>query len=432
MRDLIDRAASTGAQFEIYSRAAETTAVIIENSELKGAESSMSSGVSLRLVKNGMSGFSFTRNLADPAGLVANALSSLMAGVEAKFTFPETKNCADLRTCSEKAAEISSEDLLAESLKLRDTLSKGTSAQVNASAQLFISEYRLINSAGTDIAWKESSVEASGSLVSPSGSTYSAAARGFDLVPMQEASLANVKHLFEADRVEIRPASGKHKVLFMPCAINTLLWRVQSGASGQSLEQKITPLAEKIGKKIFSDILTLRNNPLDDRIPGARFTDDEGVRCSDFPLVEKGIFKGFYCDLNCAAKTKSAPTGHGFRRSIWGGDPLMMRPQPYLGHLCFDKGEKKFHDLLKEMGKGIVVFGTLGDHTGNIPNGDFSIGLSLGLCVENGRIIGKAKDTMVSGNIYEIMKRVIAVGSESDPVYGNNPPVLFAGADVSS
>lgn len=110
----------------------------------------------------------------------------------------------------------------------------------------------------------------------------------------------------------------------------------------------------------------------------------------------------------------------------------MMRPQPYLGHLCFDKGEKKFHDLLKEMGKGIVVFGTLGDHTGNIPNGDFSIGLSLGLCVENGRIIGKAKDTMVSGNIYEIMKRVIAVGSESDPVYGNNPPVLFAGADVSS
>ncbi|MDP2866736.1 MAG: metallopeptidase TldD-related protein, partial [Elusimicrobiota bacterium] len=63
---------------------------------------------------------------------------------------------------------------------------------------------------------------------------------------------------------------------------------------------------------------------------------------------------------------------------------------------------------------------------------DFSIGLSLGLCVENGLITGKAKDTMVSGNIYEIMKRAIAVGCENDPAYGNNPPVLFDGVDISS
>jgi PmbA protein len=432
MKSLIDCAGSVGAEFEIYSRSSETKSVSIENSELKDVKSCMSSGVGLRLIKNGMSGLSFTRNLTDPESLVKNAMASLRAGVEAKFTFPCTKEYLKLRTNSVKSGQITSDELLAESFRMRDLLARKAKAQVNAGARLFTAEYRLINSAGTDISWKESSVEKYGSLISAGGSEYSAGDSGFDLLPMSDASLLNVVRLFEADRAEIRPEPGKQKVLFMPRAMNTLLWRVQSGANGQSLHQKITPLAGRIGEKVFSDILTLRNNPLNDSIPGARSVDDEGVPCSNFPLIDRGVFKGFYCDLNFAAKTGSVPTGHGFRRSMWGGDPVILKPQPYLGHLFFDKGEKSFDALLKEMGKGIVVFSALGDHTGNIPNGDFSVGLSLGLCVENGRIVGKAKDTMVSGNIYDIMKRAVAVGSESEPAYSNNPPVLFDGVDVSS
>jgi PmbA protein len=432
MKSLIDCAGRAGAEFEIYSRSSETKAVSIENSELKDVKSCLTSGVSLRLIKNGRSGLSFTRNLTDPEVLVENAMASLRAGVEAEFSFPCTKTQAKLRTYSEKAGQITSDELLAECFRTRDLLARKAEAQVNASAQLFVSECRLTNSAGTDLTWKESSVEKYGSLVSAGGSAYAAGDTGFDLLPMPEASLLNVARLFEADQTEIRPEAGKQKVLFMPCAMNTLLWRVQSGTSGQSLHQKISPLAGRIGEKVFSEILTLRNNPLNDSIPGARSVDDEGVPCSDFPLIDRGVFKGFYYDLNFAAKTGSVPTGHGFRRSMWGGDPVILKPQPYLGHLYFDRGENSFDALLKEMGKGLVVFSTLGDHTGNIPNGDFSVGLSLGLCVENGRIIGKAKDTMVSGNIYDIMKRAVAVGSESEPAYSNNPPVLFDGVDVSS
>jgi len=432
MKTLMDCAARTGAEFEIYFRSSFSRSVIIENSELKGVESSMSSGVSLRLVKGGMSGVSFTKNLTDSVGLVENAMASLRAGVEAKFSFPCFKQHAELKTYSEKAGKTSSEDLLAESFRMRDLLSRMEGMQINSGAQLFISQCRLINSAGADFAWEESSVEKYGSIISPGGSTYSAADRGFELLPMPEAALDKVATLFDAEKAEVRPATGKRKILFMPSAMETLLWRVRSGASGQSLHQSISPLAGKIGEKVFSENLTLRNNPLDDSIPGARYVDDEGVLCSDFALMEMGVFRGFYYDLNYAAKIGVPPTGHGFRRSMWGGDPIVLRPQPYLSHLCFDKGEKTFDALLREMGSGIVVFGTLGDHTGNIPNGDFSVGLSLGICVENGRVVGKAKDTMVSGNIYDILKRVVAVGCEREPAYGNNPPILVDGVDVSN
>ena len=47
-----------------------------------------------------------------------------------------------------------------------------------------------------------------------------------------------------------------------------------------------------------------------------------------------------------------------------------------------------FEEILKVMGRGIIVAGAMGAHSGNIPNGDFSIGLSPGLYVENGEVVG--------------------------------------------
>ena len=432
MKGLIDQAAETGAEFEIYSCTSASKEIKIENSELKDAESNMTSGVSLRLIKDGITGFAYTKNLNDPRELVQNALASLKAGVEAKFSFPETRELRELKTYSEKAELISAEDLLAECVRARDLLAKRTKGQVNTGAIISSASYRLLNSGGTGLAWKESSMLAYGSLVSGGGDVYSGMTAGIEFVHIPDSGLETAAALFEAGRIEIKPRPGRHKVLFMPEAMHTLLWRVQSGASGQSLFQKTTPLAGKEGEKVATEIITLRNNPLNDSIPGARAVDDEGVPCSDFPIIEKGVFKGFYNDLNYAAKTGTKPTGNGFRRAMWGGDVVVLRPQPYLAHLYFNKGEKTFYELVKEMGTGIIVFGALGAHSGNIPNGDFSIGLAPGLYVENGRIVGKAKDTMVTGNIYDIMTRAVAVGCESNPVFGNNPPVLFDGVDVAS
>lgn len=432
MKELMECAAASGASFEIYSRSVISRMISIEGSELKNAETSISSGVSLRLLKDGRSGFSFTSNLKAPGDLVNSALVSLRAGVESDFRFPGPEKYAELKTCSGAPEAVSSEDLLAEGFRVRDELYGKSRAQVNVLAKFSVSETSIINSNGVNVGWRDSCAEEYGTIVDSGGGKYVSGNIGFELGPMAGNSLSAAAHLFEGGRTEVRPAGGRRNVLFMPRAMGTLLWRVQSGASGQSLHQKTSPLAGKIGEKVFSTKLTLKNNPLDDSVPGARFIDDEGVPCRDFSIIEKGVFSGFYFDLNYAAKNGVANTGHGFRRSAWGGDPVMMRPQPYLTHLFFEKGEKNFKELLAEMGSGIIVFGTLGAHTGNVPNGDFSMGLSLGMCVENGRIVGKAKDTMISGNIYDVMKRAVAVGGESDSVYGNNPPVLFEGVDVSS
>lgn len=432
MKELIERASSTGAQFEIYSRSAETRSVSFENSELKSAEVTLNAGISLRLIKGGLIGSSFTTNLSDPGLLVDNAMASLSAGVAAGISFPGQVTAPGVKTYSEKAEAAGLEELLSESFRIKEELGARSGAQINVAASTVLTENRLLNSSGLDFSWKESQVEKSASLITAGGSDCATADVGFDLVPMRNEALDEICAAFDACANEVKPATKKQKVLFMPRAMEVLLWRFRSGSSAQSLFQNISPLARRLGEKIFSEILTFKSSPLDDSLPGARLIDDEGVPCSNLTLVEKGVFRSFYSDLKFAAKTGMKPTGHGFRRSPWGGNPIIMPVLPYLGHICIDRGEKTFKELLKEMGDGIVVFGALGYHTGNIPNGDFSIGLSMGLCVENGRIIGKVRDTMVSGNIYDVLKRVVAVGAESEPAYGNNPPLLLDGVDVSS
>jgi len=47
-------------------------------------------------------------------------------------------------------------------------------------------------------------------------------------------------------------------------------------------------------------------------------------------------------------------------------------------------------------------------------SGEFSINVDLGYRVENGQIIGRVKDTMVSGNVYTALKQLIELGSDAD------------------
>ena len=89
--------------------------------------------------------------------------------------------------------------------------------------------------------------------------------------------------------------------------------------------------------------------------------------------------------------------------------------------------------LLKEMGTGVVVAGVLGAHSGNILNGDYSIGLSPGLWVENGEIAGRVKDAMVAGNVYEDLKNVVALGDRQHAGFmGRFPALLLDGVSFAT
>jgi len=284
-----------------------------------------------------------------------------------------------------------------------------------------------MNSRGTDLSSRFSVYLLSAEILYP-GSHASIhrpfLAKRFEKMP--EAHLNYMLDLYTRSSKEVSPKGGTMKVLFLPETLYALLWRIQSATNGKNIYQKVSPVMEKLGTRILSEKLSLDNAPLDDRFPGARAFDDEGVPCRTFSIIERGSLVNFYFNLHYAKKLNAAPAGHGFKSAMWGGETISLKPSPSLEHLCLKPGQASFSDLVKSIDRGIIAAGVIGAHSGNILNGEYSVGLSPGLYVEGGEIVGHVKDAMMAGNVYDTMNQVIELEDTVHPTYGGTfPAILF-------
>jgi len=432
MEKLMEIAKKVSDKVEIYSSEQITDSISFENAKLKDVDSKLQSGFSLRIMKDGKMGFAFTKNLVDRDEFLQNALNSLKGGAEAKFDLPLTKNLPKLDTYNSSIETLTNTEIVDECNRICEILVPKTSGQINLYAGCGIAKVRLMNSDGTDLSTDTSYYYTYTSIMYPGG--YSSISREaiykkFEKTPNDYLNF--ILNTYNSSAKEANPKGGRMKVLFLPETMYVLMWRLWFATSGKSIYEKQSPVSEKLGEKIFNEKLTIYNDSLNDKMPGARSFDDEGTPCQYFPIVENGILKNFYYDLNYANKMGEKPTGHGFRSAVWGGDAITINPTPFLNHLFIKPGEKSFSELIESIDRGVIVAGALGAHSGNIPNGDFSVGLCPGLYVENGEIIGYVKDVMVAGNIYDVMKNVLAVEDTLYPAtMGTYPAVLFDNISV--
>lgn len=433
MEKMMEIARKKSDKVEIYSLEEKTDSIIFENSELKGIDTKIQSGVSIRILKDGKLGFAYTKNLIDREELLQNALSSLAFGVEVSFNFPFTEAPPELDTYDTSIESISNTDIVEECRRVNDILAFKTKGQINLYAVLNRNNVRIINSYDTDLREKSSLYSFGLEILYPA--SYSAIGRTLIDKKFRKASeeyLNFISDTYNKSLKEVKIKKGMMKVLFLPEVMYVLMWRLLNSTNGKSIYQGESPISEKIGEKIFNEKLTVYDDPLNDRMPDARGFDDEGVPCQYLKIIENGVLKNFYYDLYFAKKLNADPTGHGFRTGRWGGETVSIKPTPSLTHLCIKCGNKTFIELLSLIDRGVIIAGALGAHSGNIPNGDFSIGLSPGLYVENGEIVGLIKDAMIAGNIYEIMKNVVDIEDIPHPAYsGTFPAILIDDVSVA-
>lgn len=433
MKKMLKIALHKSDRAEIFRLEEKTDLIMFENLKLKGIDSKIQSGVSCRIIKNGKLGFAYTKNLYDREELMRNALDSLSGGVRASFDFPATEKIPNPLTYDSSIENIATADVVEECKRVNDLISSGTKGQINLYAGIDRVDLKIINSSGSDLEAKFSTYSFGVEILYPA--SYSSIRR---ILIDKKFKKADEKYLnFILDTYinsskEVKIKKGKTKVLFLPETMFVLMWRLSSGVSGRSVYKKESPLSGKIGKKIFDEKITIYDDPLNDMMHGARSFDDEGVPCQYLTIIENGVLKNFYYDLYYAEKMNVESTGHGFKEAVWGGETISLKPVPTLTHLYMKTGDKTFSELLSLIDSGVIVAGALGAHSGNIPNGDFSIGVAPGLYVENGEIVGHIKDAMISGNIYDTMKNVIAIEDSYHPSYmGTFPAVLFDGVSVT-
>ncbi|MDJ0572354.1 MAG: metallopeptidase TldD-related protein, partial [Pleurocapsa sp. MO_192.B19] len=197
--------------------------------------------------------------------------------------------------------------------------------------------------------------------------------------------------------------TGNIPVLFTANAA-TLLWgTVSSALNGKRVREQSSPWSSLQQELVVSKLISLSQQP--DRQPYDCPFDDEGMPTKTLNLITQGILNQFYSDRTIARELGLESTGNGFRPG------LDSYPSPSLVNLIVTSGNDSFSELITKLDNGIIVDQILGDDADI--SGDFSVNVDLGYRVKNGKIIGRIKDTAIAGNIYQILKQVIALGNDS-------------------
>jgi PmbA protein len=200
-------------------------------------------------------------------------------------------------------------------------------------------------------------------------------------------------------------------VVFTPNGVaSALIAPLMSAFNGKTVLEGASPVGNRLGEPVFDNKLWLWDDPLVAYRPASRPFDDEGVPSQRTPLIEQGTVSHFLYDLQTAALARTQTTGNGGRnRGL---------PSPAASAFVIAPGSTTFNEMVNDIKEGLVIEQLMGATQGNILGGNFSGNVLLGYKVENGKIVGRVKDTMVSGNVYQVLKEITAIGSDARWVGG--------------
>ncbi|MFW9793621.1 MAG: TldD/PmbA family protein [Candidatus Thorarchaeota archaeon] len=173
------------------------------------------------------------------------------------------------------------------------------------------------------------------------------ARRNFEDLKVEEvAGIAATKAANGFGMKDLQP--GEYEVVLEPEAASDLLFDATLIGFGARRHQEfISYLRDRIGEQVFSEKLTLWDNPLDQRLVGASLFDDEGVPHQKVELIDKGVVKNLVYDTFTANKDGVESTGN---HSRWWGPP-----EPLARHIFVKEGSASIEEMISETQKGVLV-----------------------------------------------------------------------------
>ena len=88
-------------------------------------------------------------------------------------------------------------------------------------------------------------------------------------------------------------------------------------------------------------------------------------------------------------------------------------------------GKWSLDEMVRDIKDGIIVHHPIGGGQSNMLAGDFSFSVSLGFRIKNGKIIGRVKNSMISGNTYDIMNNIAGIGKKVEQIGAIHTPAFY-------
>ena len=436
LREIVKENAK-GFEYEIYLLEKERTKIATENGEFEKINSAKELGLALRLQRGKRVGFAYTTDLT-PQSLkkFVKDLCEITALVpeEEGRGFIEEKLPPEVETSpfDEGAVKKSVEEKIDLVVNFERNLIKSHPYVVGTRETSFTETvYSVLfeNSFGVSFSYRGTAYSIVTSLLaqSPSGDRniswgYRAARYLKDL---NLSSLADELVKKVTETLDPKPFESKNlPVIFHREAFASLLETFAPIFSGENALKGKTPLKGREGEAIAPPFVSIFD---DGTLKGGLAThpyDDEGFPQRKTPLVEGGIFKGFYHSLYSARKLGKEPTGNGFRSSF------TSPPRAQISNLYIAGEGVDFEELLKGKEEAILVYDLMGLHTADPISGDFSLGAN-GVYYRKGKKVQALRGITVAGNFLKLLSDIEALGNEPE-FYGSvgSPSVLVKNITV--
>ncbi len=192
------------------------------------------------------------------------------------------------------------------------------------------------------------------------------------------------------------PMEGKFEgvIVLTPGSLGGFLGSAVSNfVSDGVILEKTSIWLDKLEKQGADSRITISLCPGDSRIVcGEKYTYD-GFRSQDYDLIKDGVLKSFMLSLYVSNKSGFAPAKNSsFSVIIEGGDT-------------------SYEDMIKNIKKGLIV----GRFSGGQPgvNGDFSGVAKNSFLIEDGKVKGAVSETMINGNLAELLNNLVAISRET-------------------
>jgi PmbA protein len=200
--------------------------------------------------------------------------------------------------------------------------------------------------------------------------------------------------------------SGPVTVVFDPRVASTFLGVVASSLSGEAVTKGRSLFAGRVGEQVASGLVSIVDDPTDERAYSAASHDAEGLASRRNVLIEGGVLRGFVFDTISASRAGTRSSASAVR----GG--YASTPVASCRAVQLAPGEMDAAEVIAFVEEGIYVQSVTGVHSGVNPiSGDFSVGAE-GLAIRGGELAEAVREVTVASTIQRMLLGIVAVGAD--------------------
>ena len=389
----------------------------LSNEELTAVTSSRTDGYVIRVLKDGgMAAAAFTA-WDDAEKAIHSALQSAVVMGEYRRSPVLLADAIAVQDSFkphliEDPRDVSMEEKIALMKKyVRIPLQRKEIINVELSYSDVIREKYFVNSEGSEIFEELVTTVLSGDIKSKQGSVIqnvrisAGGSDGFQQIRDQEANFEKRTEiaiaLLSADPVK----GGKYNCILNHLMTGVFTHEAFGHFSEADLIESLPAMRSKmeIGSKLGSDLVNIIDDASQSGLLGFYKYDDEGVAVRKVQLMKNGVLTGRLHSRRTAADFAEPISGHNI------AEDFRYAPIIRMGTIYIDKGRDSFEELLEKLGDGIYLCDPKGGQTAGE---SFTFGAQYGYEVKDGKLGKMVRDINVSGNLYETLQNIAAIGDE--------------------